>query len=466
MNSFSKKWDKSHFPIDQIKVASENDYLYDRFAIANHDDQALYQSIKEVGIQEPLVITLDNYLLSGHRRISCAKRLGHETVPVRIIDQTFEALNKPDRLALLRLFNQQRDKSTGEKIREKLLEVDKSEAYSKLLMRRVDILSVSGGAKSNIKLGDTQRRPKITTILFLNAVKSVIEESKEYWPVTDRRIHYLLLNNPPLRHDKKPNSNYVNDKASYKALTNLLVRARLNNEIPMRAIEDGTRPIQLGGGFETLEQFVGQETENFLVSYSRDLMQGQPHHIEIILEKNALRSIIESVARKYCIPVTTTRGYSSLSPRFELVQRFLRSGKPKLILLMLTDFDPDGEQIAQSFARSLRDDFGLKNVHPVKVALTANDVRNHDLPSDMDAKPSSPNYKKFIKKYGVKAVELDAAPVDLLKSSLESAIQSFLDMEEYQAQIDLEAKDAVKIEVQRQLLFSSISDFEWGDDDV
>ncbi len=57
MNSSLKKWDKTHFPVDQIKVASENDYLYDRFAIANHDDQALYQSIKEVGIQEPLVIT-------------------------------------------------------------------------------------------------------------------------------------------------------------------------------------------------------------------------------------------------------------------------------------------------------------------------------------------------------------------------------------------------------------------------
>jgi hypothetical protein len=466
MNSSSKKWDKSHFPVNQIKVANENNYLYDRFAIANHDDQALYQSIKEVGIQEPLVITLDNYLLSGHRRISCARRLGHETVPVRIIDKTFESLDKPERLALLRLYNQQRDKSTGEKIREKLLEIDKSEAHSKLLRRRVDLLTVSGGAKSNIKMGDTQRRSKITTIQFLNAVKSVIEESKEYWPVTDRRVHYLLLNDPPLKHDKKPKSKYVNDKASYKALTNLLVRARLNDEIPMRAIEDGTRPIQLGGGFETLEQFVGQETQNYLAGYSRDLMQGQPHHIEILLEKNALRSIIESVARNYCIPVTTTRGYSSLSPRFDLVQRFLRSGKSKLILLMLTDFDPDGEQIAQSFARSLRDDFGLKNVHPVKVALTADDVKNHELPSDMDAKPTSPNYKKFIAEYGVKAVELDAAPVDLLKSSLESAIQSFLDMDEFKAQIDLEAKDAVKIEVHRQLLFSSISDFDWGDDDV
>jgi hypothetical protein len=234
----------------------------------------------------------------------------------------------------------------------------------------------------------------------------------------------------------------------------------------MHAIEDGTRPIRLGGGFQTLEKFVLQETENFLAGYTRNLMQGQPHHIEIILEKNALRSIIESVARKYCIPVTTTRGYSSLSPRYDLVQRFLRSGKAKLILLMLTDFDPDGEQIAESFARSLRDDFGLKNVHPVKVVLTAEDVKNHDLPSDMDAKPTSPNYKKFIKKYGVKAVELDAAPVDLLKSSLESAIQSFLDMDEFNAQMDLEAKDAVKIEAHRQLLFSSISDFDWGDDDV
>jgi hypothetical protein len=37
-----------------------------------------------------------------------------------------------------------------------------------------------------------------------------------YWPLTVRQVHYLLLNDPPLRHDKKPGSVYVNDKASYK----------------------------------------------------------------------------------------------------------------------------------------------------------------------------------------------------------------------------------------------------------
>jgi hypothetical protein len=37
-------------------------------------------------------------------------------------------------------------------------------------------------------------------------------------------------------------------------------------------------------------------------------------------------------------------------------------------------------------------------LHAVKVALTAEDMELHNLPSDLDAKSSSPNYAKFIKK--------------------------------------------------------------------
>lgn len=462
MTPNNKKWDKTHFPVDQIKVAYENNYLYDKFAITNHDDNTLCISINELGIQEPLVITTDNFLLSGHRRLASAMYLGIKVVPIRRVETCFELLTKTDRLNLLSVYNKQRDKSVGEKIREKMLGIDKQSAYRHMLDRRVKILTTHLTSNTNINLGDKKKRARITTTLFLNAVKNVVTENKDYWPLTDRRVHYLLLNNPPLRHDKKPNSIYKNDKASYKSLTNLLLRARLNGEIPMYAIEDGTRPIKLGGGYETLEEFVFTETDNFLYGYSRNLMQGQPHHIEIILEKNALRSIIESVAQEYCIPLTTTRGYSSLSPRFDLVQRFKQSGKTALILLILTDFDPDGEQIAESFARSLRDDFGLLSIVPVKVALTVEDVKNYSLPSDMDAKPSSPNYKKFTSKYGIKAVELDAAPVSLLKEKLREAIRSYLDMDEYNSQISLEEDDAVKIEANRQVLIDSIVGFDWS----
>ena len=236
----------------------------------------------------------------------------------------------------------------------------------------------------------------------------------------------------------------------------MLIRARLNKDVPMRSIEDTTRPIQLGGGFSSFEMFIKQESKNFLLGYSRNLMQGQPNHIEIMLEKNALRSIIEKVARDYCIPVTTGRGFSSLSPRYDLYSRFNLSGKKRLVLLMLTDFDPDGEEIASSFARSMRDDFGLKDIHAVKVALTAEDVELYDLPSDLNAKPSSPNYRKFVEKYGTKAVELDAAPVSLLQEKLREAIDSVMDGVEFNSQIDMEIQDAGVVEAYRRTVIQSI----------
>ena len=463
MNAVTEEWDKSDFytfvndlPLGAILVAAENDLLYDKFGIANSDDCELAISIRDNGIQEPLTISYDQVLLSGHRRFAAAKYLGLKLVPTRMVDVKFQSLNATERLEILRRHNQQREKSPGERIREKLLDIEPVQAHKELRLRRDKALRLTDAPAANVKMGGVKKRARITTLKFLQAVQRVITENEEYWPMTDRRVHYLLLNDPPLRHDKKPDSQYVNDKGSYKALTNLLLRARLTGDVPMRAIEDSTRPIQLGGGFETFEEFVAQETENFLNGYSRNLMQGQLNHVEIMLEKNALRTVIESVAREYCIPVTTGRGFSSLSPRFDLSKRFKQSGKSRLVLLMLTDFDPDGEEIAASFARSLRDDFGIKNIHAVKVALTAEDVKNFDLPSDMDAKESSPNYEKFIAKYGTKVVELDAAPVKLLQAKLREAIESVIDIAEFNAQFAMEAQDAATIEAHRQVVVEAI----------
>jgi hypothetical protein len=311
-NTETEKQDKSHFPIGEVLVALENALIYDDFGISNGDDFLLTESIQKNGVNELLVLSADCVLLSGHRRMKAAKYLGLTKVPVRIIDVNFGGLSKIKRLTLLRSFNCQREKSPTEKIREQLLEIDPDEAYALLCRRRAvqhwDIPA------SNVDLGGVKRRARITTVQFLEAAQRVIQDNKEYWPLTVRRVHYLLLNGPPLRHDKKADSHYKNDRGSYQALTNLLIRARLTGDLPLQAIEDTTRPIQLGGGFSSFEEFVKQESEYFLTGYYRNLMQGQPHHVEIMLEKNALRSVIEKVARDYCIPVTTGRGFSSLSP--------------------------------------------------------------------------------------------------------------------------------------------------------
>lgn len=457
MSAILEKLDLSDLLVSVIRTAPENDLIYDRFGIANADDRALTISIRDNGIQEPLAVSADHFLLSGHRRLAAARYLGIKSVPVRLVDVVFQSLDKQTKLETLRRFNQQREKSPGERIREKMLEINPDEAHKALVSRKIKAREKLTLQETNVSMGIRKKRAKITTLQFLEKVKQVIEENREYWPLTVRRVHYLLLNDPPLRHDKKPDSKYVNTLQAYKGLSDLLTRARLAGDVPMDSIEDPTRPIQDNCGFSSFEAFVGQETRNFLTNYARDLMQGQPNHVEIMLEKSALRSVIDSVAWEYRIPCTTGRGFTSIPPRRDLAQRYFRSGKAGLILLMLTDFDPDGDQIASSFGQSMRDDFKITNVKAIKVALTAEDIETYDLPSDLGAKVTSPNYQKFLKRYGsTKVVELDAAPVTLLQSKLREAIESVIDIEEFNAQVDIEKQDSAHIEAHRRVVFDAI----------
>ena len=81
----------------------------------------------------------------------------------------------------------------------------------------------------------------------------------------------------------------------------------------------------------------------------------------------------------------------------------------------------------------------------------------NDFPSDLEAKPTSPNYAAFVAKYGERVVELDAAPVTWIQEKLRDAIESRIDMEEFLAQEQLEEKDSVVIEAQRKLLLQTLT---------
>jgi len=442
------------FPVAEIKKSKANDKIYEGFSKTNFDDRNLLESIREKGILEPLVISIDNFLLSGHRRYSAARHLKLQYVPVRVLQIKFRILDEGEKLKLLSEFNQQRDKSTEEKINETFARTDPLMADFEIRCRKYE-KKLKAESESNLILGNKKKRYNITTQRFLLAVIDVVNKQQKYWPMTDRRVHYLLLNDPPLKHDKKPGSTYQNDKTSYKALTNLLTRARLMGFIPMHAIEDSTRPVQLGGGFSSVEEYCQDSIKDLMLGYQRDLQNGQANHIEIILEKNALRPIVAEVAAEYCTPLTVARGYLSLPPKAQIAQRFNDSKKETLVLLFLTDFDPDGEEIAKSTARSLRDDFGIpgNNIKAVKVALTKADIIENDLPSDMEAKRTSPNYNKFFKEHKTdRVVELDAAPVELLQTKLRENIESFMDIDEYNNQIKIQENDNVIIYAHRKVI--------------
>jgi hypothetical protein len=154
---------------------------------------------------------------------------------------------------------------------------------------------------------------------FLNAILRILEEQREYWPLSDRQIHYRLLGpDAPLTHASKPDSTYVNDKASYQKLPDLLSRGRINGLMSWQAIEDVTRPVTTHSAFRNTAEFFRDQFGDFLKGYWRNRQQSQPNHIEIIAEKLTVQTILEAVAEKFTIPLTITRGMSSLPPKKEI----------------------------------------------------------------------------------------------------------------------------------------------------
>jgi hypothetical protein len=440
--------------VHSIFPSPENDKLYRPVNLEDPEIISLAQSIRERGILEPLVISRDGFILSGHRRHAASKLAGLSAVPCRIVPIY---RRDPQFLVLLREANRQRVKSLDETLREEVVSADPEGAYANLVQYRQAVarVTVETGTIEGYKHRAAITKAKAP---LLNAIKVILSRLQEFWPLSDRLIHYQLLNDPPLIHASKPTSTYRNDLNSYKALTDVLTRARIAGLIPFKAIHDPTRPVQTWDTFRSPGAFVRRELDRFLKYYWRDLQASQPCHLEILGEKNTVASTIEPVAMDYTIPYTLGRGYSSLPPRYDMMQRFRDSGKERLILLVLSDFDPEGQDIAHSFARSMRDDFGIDNITFLKVALTGDQVEELDLPPGATAKKGSSRRKKFVSEHGEHVFELEAVEPGRLQLILREVIESVLDMDLFRAEQEKERQDAAFLEAVRRKAIQNIGD--------
>jgi len=451
--------------IENIYPAPENEVLYRPITADDPEIQSLTKSVKEKGILEPLIVTADGYVVSGNRRLVAARLSGLATVPCRVLK--LRRSDNPDRFVeLLREHNRQRIKSNDELMREAVVDVNPDLAYLELLDYRRSQNHLDHDLEV-IDLRGHKGRHKISKAKepFLRAAIKVIDDLKIFWPLSVRLVHYKLLNNPPLRHTKKPDSVYDNTLHSYRDLDDLLVRARLFRRVPMSAIDDETRPCETWPVDRSTQPFITQSLNNFLRNYWRDLLQSQPAHIEVVCEKMSMASVIKAVCMEFVIPYTIGRGYCCLPRRAQMVERFKKSGKDKLIVLMLSDHDPDGKVIASSFARTLRDDFGITNIEPIQAALTFEQVESLNLPPQMKAKKDSPNYKKFIKEHGRNVFELEAVNPTDMQNILQGAIEQVLDLDAFYHEREAEKKDNAFLAGVRKNVCNMLKDLPTPDDD-
>ena len=248
----------------------------------------------------------------------------------------------------------------------------------------------------------------------------------EHRPVSIRQLFYLAVKNRVIE----------KTVAAYHLIVQDLTAMRRNGRVPWEWIEDRHRSSEFED--EDLDELVRDVTEEAVVEVVKDKRHSYPDEEEVA--KDILTSADQHFSRRwidnpvpwfdyddvprpvmfvekdtllgvvrpgFSIPVISTKGQPSESQMRAVAQRL---GTREIRVLLVTDRDKVGDEIASSVAEKL--EYHGANIAQVdRVALTAEQVKEYDLPT----RPA--------KQGGAPAAEVEALDPPLLQRIVNEAVE-------------------------------------------
>jgi len=265
---------------------------------------------------------------------------------------------------------------------------------------------------------------------ILAQVQSILDEYD--YPLSLRQIYYQLVSRQIIE----------NVESEYRKLSRLTVIGRDDQILDEEKFTDRLRQIEQPNTWTDLTDFM----ESVRRSYRRDYWIDQPSHIEIWLEKDALRGVVEPVTNKYGVPLLVVRGQVSRTAIYQAYQRFSEQTDKECYLYYFGDFDPSGITIYESFVNRLRG-FNGSNLDITfnRVALTQEQIDRYNLPP-APAKKTDPNTSKFIGQHGDNVAELDALPPDVLIELVQQSIVQHIDMDIWDKSASIEQQETEQLQ--------------------
>jgi hypothetical protein len=301
--------------------------------------------------------------------------------------------------------------------------------------------------------------------LRLKAVCKIIDDLKDYWPLTVRQIHYRLFAKKVPWGGRRESDTYQNKVSCYGDLIKICKFGRLQRLISWHAIEDAVRVLYEPYKFTDLQDYLKNEVEHYILTdYMRCRVQDQKYYVEVWLEKHALWKIFRRAIEGYCVPLIACRGYDSIT----FLKNFADNAKQALwrgqtpVVLYFGDLDPSGVDMFEASVETLcnPNEFGLirGSVDFTRVAVNPINVIAHDLPNDPKAgKKKDKRYKKHVERFGEVFVELDALEPSHLERLVRGTLEGIFDMEALQEQRTIEKKEKERLYKVRQKIASVIN---------
>lgn len=287
-----------------------------------------------------------------------------------------------------------------------------------------------------VKKGWKPQRGSLVTIQQVNEILADYDG-----PMTLRQVYYQLV-----AVYGEPNT-----ERRYKRLSQVLTKARVNGYVDGTRIVDRTRQVKEPYGYTNLQRYLKVMRD----AYARRRAEGQPHYIEVWVEKDALAGVLEDVAKEFGVPLCVCRGYPSYSAIRDAMVRLTEWTKAQwaqdvkptwadMHILYLGDFDPSGEDIPRSIGANLREWFDYSPRVDI-IALTEEQVEEYDLPP-APAKRTDARAEGFVERHGDVSVELDALRPDVLQELVKDGIRNWWDDDVAEALAETEAGEIERLQ--------------------
>lgn len=302
-------------------------------------------------------------------------------------------------------------------------------------MKKVTASRKTGRARGYIE----NYNPQAKTRELLAQAQAVLEEYRDYWPLTCRQIFYRLVGA----------HGYDKSETAYSRLCHHLANARRGRWIDFDAIrDDGVSTYSLDH-FDDRDAFL-RHIRKLGKSYTRNKLADQEYHIEVWCEAAGMLPQLYDVAEPFSVPVYSSGGFDSLTAKKRLAERICAIGKPTVIL-HLGDYDPSGESIFDSVAEDVAAfveadrPWGTITVEFERVALTREQVAEYSLPT---APPKASDTRS--KGWSGGTCQLEALPPNIIAEILRAAIERRFDSE--MLHLDQRLEELEREEIQTLLL--------------
>jgi hypothetical protein len=244
-----------------------------------------------------------------------------------------------------------------------------------------------------------------------------------------------------------------NKTTEYKRLGSILNDARLAGEFDWSYLTDITRNLRGGdGGNEEPIEVI--DPNAFYV----EGWKGQPHRVEVWVEKDALVRVIGRAAQPERVAYFSCRGYTSSSELWSAAQRIERvldtDDVEDMTILHLGDHDPSGIDMTRDIRTRLElfldgDGYDIDRLTIERIALNMDQVRRYNPPPN-PAKETDSRHTGYEARFGSSSWELDALDPPTLRALIREHIRALRNEALWEGQLRIERKGEAVLEAIRE----------------